>query len=209
MKTAGPVLLSLLVLLQIACQPSGDDAKPPKPKPEASAQEPARTPSPEPEGDPQSPEMSAGLRHMALTLTPDQIEVTAPAAGRGVWGSVTDFGTPQGTATLVTFLDGSTSLYYSTGGGIIGSGDSSEDVLKVSRALLAELDACTAQMEARSPQGLPAPDHVRFYAHTRDGLLSTAEIPEADLQSSEHPLFPCYAAAQHVLTEVLKASGKT
>jgi len=204
MKIVACALLSVLVSLQVACQPSADDAKPVEPKPELASKEPVQAP----EGDKQGPELMAGLRNMALTMTPDQLNVTVPATGRGVWGSVTDFGTPQGTATLVTFLDGSTSLYYSTGGGIIGSGDSSDDVLKVSQDLLAELDSCTAQMEARPPQKLPAADFVRFYAHTRDGLLSTAEIPEADLQSSEHPLFSCYAAAQHVLTQVLKTSGK-
>jgi hypothetical protein len=205
MKTVGWMLLSLLVVLQVACQPLSDDAKPQAQKPEIVSKEP---PAQAPESDKQGPEMMAGLRNMALTMTPDQLNITEPATGRGVWGSVTDFGTAQGTATLVTFLDGSTSLYYSTGGGIIGSGDTSEDVRKVSQDLLAELDPCTAQMEARPPQKLPAPDSIRFYAHTRNGLLSSAEIPEADLQSSEHPLFPCYAAAQHVLTQVLKTSGK-
>lgn len=163
MKIAGCVLVLAVVLFQAACQPSPDDAKPPAPKPEPVAQAPAKAP----EDAPQGPEMSAELRHMALTLTPDQIEVTVPATG-----------------------------------------DTSKDVRKVSRALLAELDSCTAQMEARPPQKLPAADSIRFYAHTRDGLLSTAEIPEADLQSSDHPLFPCYAAAQHVLTQVLQGSRK-
>jgi hypothetical protein len=39
-------------------------------------------------------------------------------------------------------------------------------------------------------------------------VLGTEEIPEADLQSTDHPLFPCYAAAQHVITQVRLASEK-
>jgi len=204
MKIVACALLSVLALLQVACQPAADDAKPPvEPKPEL-----ASKPAPAPKGNLQGPEMAAGLRNMALTMTPDQIEVTVPSTGRGVWGSVTDFGLTEGTATLVTFLDGSTSVYLSHGGGMIGTGDVSEDVRKASRELLTELDACAAHMEARPPQELPKPDSVRFYVHTRDGLLSTAEIPEADLQSSDHPLFPCYAATQRVITQVRLASGK-
>jgi len=199
MKTVACALLSVLVLLQVACQPSADSADGKK-VPDAGKKAP--------EGDPQGRELMAGLRNMALTMTPDQINVTVPSAGRGIWGSVTDFGSPEGTATLVTFLGGSTSLYFSSGGGIIGTGDSSEDVRKASRTLLAELENCTAQMEARSLQKLPTGDSVRFYVHTRDGLLSTAEIPASDLQSSEHPLFPCYAAAMKVFTQVRLASEK-
>lgn len=206
MKTVGCVLLfSAFVLLQAGCQKPEPVVKEPTPKPESTAK--AQEPALKPGGD-QSAEMMARLRNMALTMTPEQINVTVPSTGRGVWGSVTDFGSPQGTVTLVTFLDGSTSLYFSTGGGIIGTGDISEEVRKASRELLEKLDLCTAQMVARPPQKIPTGEAVRFYVHTRDGLVSSAEIPEAEVQSSDHPLFPCYVAAQHVFTQARLASEK-
>ena len=61
-----------------------------------------------------------GLRSMALTLKPEEIGVKTPP--REPYAVVMEMGFPRGTATLVAVAEGTVSLYYSSGGGILGAG---------------------------------------------------------------------------------------
>ena len=45
-----------------------------------------------------------------------------PDGARQVWGVVVDLALEDGAATVVSLVDGTTSLYTSTGGGLIGGG---------------------------------------------------------------------------------------
>src|SRR5690348_17043141 len=75
-----------------------------------------------------------GLRNQILTLDPAR----AGFAGQALWGCVMDTGYPSGAATLVCLSDGTTSLYTSTGGGMIGGG-AHEQVVRANAGLLATL----------------------------------------------------------------------
>src|SRR5436305_12772026 len=58
------------------------------------------------------------------------------SSGRDVWGAVMDMAFPGGVASLVSLEDGSTSLYTSTGGGVIGGG-AQPPVVEATQAFLA------------------------------------------------------------------------
>jgi hypothetical protein len=75
-----------------------------------------------------------GLRQRALTVDAKMIGIS-PGKGQ-IWGAIVDLGMDTGTATIVCFTDGTTSLYLSTGGGINGGGQH-EAVRKVTRTFLA------------------------------------------------------------------------
>ena len=59
------------------------------------------------------------------------------------WGAVMETGYPNGVASLVCLRDGTTSLYTSTGGGIIGGG-AHDPVVRANHALLATIEATWA-----------------------------------------------------------------
>jgi hypothetical protein len=63
------------------------------------------------------------LRSAALAFTPGTVAGAAASDAPHIFGVIMDMGMDLGTATLAVFSDGSVSLYYSSGGGIIGAGE--------------------------------------------------------------------------------------
>lgn len=68
-------------------------------------------------------EASRGLRERALAVAALELGLAPTAARPRVWGVVMETGHAEGGATLVVFAEGTTSLYFSNGGGIIGAGE--------------------------------------------------------------------------------------
>jgi hypothetical protein len=66
-------------------------------------------------------EVYAGLRQQALRLTPDQLG-DGSLAGVPILALLMETGYPQAVATLVAVVDGTSSLYFSNGGGFIDAG---------------------------------------------------------------------------------------
>src|ERR1035437_6926854 len=64
----------------------------------------------------------AGLREQILRLDPATAGMSQRPGGPIVWGALMEMGYPNGVATIVALADGTTSMYTSTGGGIIGGG---------------------------------------------------------------------------------------
>ena len=124
-----------------------------------------------------------------------------------LWGAVMDMSFPDATATLVSLADGTTSLYTSTGGGIIGGG-AHESVVLATREFLAVMGEHLSAFDASVPATLPAGGTVRFFALGFDGRRSI-DAPEADLQAKAHPLWPIYYAGHQVITALRIATEET
>lgn len=78
-----------------------------------------------------------GLRQQALDMKAIDIGVTLDN-NEQVYGAVVDMPTSdnKNIATLVCFFDGTVSLYYSTGGGLLGFGQTYEEVRKAGMSFL-------------------------------------------------------------------------
>jgi hypothetical protein len=100
----------------------------------------------------------------------------------------------------VAFAEGTTSLYFSTGGGVIGAGEH-DTVCAAAQAFLETADAHVEKFSATTDHALPARGRVRFYVHTFNGLL-TAEGDEEDLGYGRHPLSPVFHAGHAVISEI-------
>ena len=61
-----------------------------------------------------------GLRKQILEFTAERLEA---GANQGVLAVLMETGYPEAVATLAAVMDGSASLYFSNGGGIIGGGE--------------------------------------------------------------------------------------
>jgi hypothetical protein len=101
-------------------------------------------------------------------------------------------------ATLVTIGDGTVSLYFSNGGGIIGVGQH-EGPRKASEAFLAFAPRFIAHTKPTTVFPLPTEGHTRFYFLCFDGVR-TAEAKEEDLGNDRLALSPLFRKAHEVIT---------
>lgn len=107
-------------------------------------------------------------------------------------------GYPGAAASLVTFADGSTSLYFSAGGGVIGGGDHA-NVNQAARAFVAKAAEELEHFQPATDRPLPEEGMTRFYLRTPAGLL-TAAAKEVDLGEGRHPLSALFHAGHAVIT---------
>jgi hypothetical protein len=137
------------------------------------------------------------LREQALHGTREALGLPA---GKPAWGVLMETSFPEGTATLVCMSDGSTSLYMSRGGGIIGGGGHAG----VRRAAVAFVTEASKHLEdtvtARSFP-LPLEGRTVFYFLTDDGVRS-ADALEDDLGENRHALSPLFHRGHRVITEL-------
>jgi hypothetical protein len=122
-----------------------------------------------------------------------------------VWGILIETGYPQAVATLVALADGTTSLYFSNGGGVIGAG-AHAIVRSTLPPFFATAEQQIASLAPTVAYPLPDTGHVRFYVRTFGGTL-TADALESDLGNMRHALSPLFHAGHAVITAVRKASG--
>jgi hypothetical protein len=146
----------------------------------------------------------AALRDHALTVDAAALGLGPTAGQPQVWGLLTDIGYPEGVTTLVVFAEGTTSLYFDNGGGIIGGGEHAP-VRAASARLLATAESSRAGLAPAFAAPLPPLGRVGFTLRTSAGTLR-AEASEADLTAHRHPLAPLYVAAHVVIAALREAT---
>lgn len=144
------------------------------------------------------------LRQQVLTLTPEQLDDALPA-DEPILALLMETGYPEAVATLVAVADGSSSLYFSNGGGIIGAGEHAS-VAAASRRWPEVAHHFLPQLPAVTDPSPPEEGLTQFVGVTRDGVRSTV-APEPDLAEGRHPLSPLFHAGQGVITQVRLIEG--
>jgi hypothetical protein len=108
-------------------------------------------------------DMSAELRRRALDMPPlNGGESEEP------YGLVTEFVQGQTVVTLAAFATGDASLYFSTGGGIIG-GIGKRALAELARTTVESLAPLVAQLERSDATDPPQPGEFCFYVLTPGG----------------------------------------
>jgi hypothetical protein len=142
-------------------------------------------------------EIYEGLRGQALGLASAGVEgIPSEALLLAV---LMDWAIDDAVVTLVGVADGSTSLYFSNGGGVIGAGRHAQ-VAEATRHFLEVAVSAPDAFAQVDDVRLPEPGEVQFVLVTRAGL-ARAGATEAELRES-HPLAPLYTVAQDVVTQV-------
>ena len=140
------------------------------------------------------------LREQALRVTAEELDLFPTEQRPRVWGAIMELGYPTGIATLMTLAEGTTSLYFSGGGGVIGAGEHAS----VRDAAEAFLDAVEAHLEGfPRVDATPTPrfGRVRLYVRTFEGTLGI-EATDEDLSRGLHPLSPVFHAGHAVITAI-------
>jgi len=140
------------------------------------------------------------LRSRILSLDPVDAGLTPSLTAAHIWGVLMETSYNVGTATLVALADGTTSLYYSTGGGLLGSGEYAP-LAKASKALVTEAENHLQQMSITHQFPLPKVGQVRFIFLTYSGAFTT-DATERKLASMKHPLSRLYRLGQETLAQL-------
>jgi len=149
-------------------------------------------------------EVYVGLRGQVLGLP--AVEVAGLPDDKQLLAAVMDMGLGDAVATLVGVADGSTSMYFSTGGGVIGAGQHEHVRAATERWLEVCIGAAEQFVPVVDPQ-LPERGTIQFLLVTRVGLAHV--LAREDELGPEHPLWRVYAAAQDVITQVRLAEQAT
>jgi hypothetical protein len=130
------------------------------------------------------------LRARLLATTPETLGLVPTERLPRVWAVLADLRAGGGIVTVVTVADGTTSLYTSRGGGIIGAG-TRPAVAAASARLLEACEAGLDRIPAVSEAALPPRGRVAWTVLTRAGMrrLTAREPSPADGQELALTLF--------------------
>lgn len=143
---------------------------------------------------------TADLRAMVLRLTPEEVGLSEDTSAGPVWGLVMETGMEGGYYTLVALADGTTSLYFSNGGGILGGGEHAP-VREAGDELLTTANQFLESAAPASSTPPPAQGQTTFYFLTFDGIRSYT-APEEELGYQRDRLSPVFHAAHAVIAEL-------
>lgn len=160
----------------------------------------AAKPKPEPEQD----GLMRDLRLQALQVSATEFGLVPTPTRPDVWGVIVELGYPAATATLLVLAEGTTSLYLSSGGGVVGAGLNPR-VQAASEALLDQAQRDLARLTLARETPMPRVGEIRIYVRTFTTTLG-AGAAMRDVVGESHPLAPLHAAAQDVLTQIREST---
>lgn len=148
-------------------------------------------------------EAASAMRHAVLSR--DLLKGSVGKAPGDIRAVVFDWELGNGTATLVAFDDGTTSLYLNPGGGIIGAG-SREPVRRAAERFRLEAAKVSKSFAPVTAYPVPADGHSTFYIVTDSATLGSGPIRSSELAGDKHPLSELGKLAQHVITQIRKST---
>ncbi|MEW9572692.1 hypothetical protein ABQJ54_13110 [Rhodanobacter sp. Si-c] len=154
----------------------------------------------------QPKDVSAGLRSMVLGLSPAEIGITPNSFPHQVWGIVMETGMRDGYYTLAVLADGTASLYFSNGGGIIGSGEKLE-VRQVSQQFIGSANRFVGSSKPAASLEPPSQGNTEFFFLTFQGVQTYA-APEVELGEKRDSLAPLFHAGHAVIAAVRQSQSK-
>lgn len=113
----------------------------------------------------------AGLRQQILDLKPSP-ELKAAMQDHPVYAGIVDMDMGNSIVTLACVADGTTSLYFSTGGGQLGLGQAHEAVRTATTAFLASSEQVLDKMTPTKTFPLPTRKKHIVYLITEDTIYS-------------------------------------
>lgn len=116
------------------------------------------------------------------------------------YGLVMEMGIQISVVTLVCFADGDASVYYKTGGGMVG-GIAQESVRKVAKTFVGLAPKALPKMIRTTDFPLPGADRVRFYVLTPQGVFTT-ETTRQNLTNPKSELGALFYSGQEVVAEM-------
>ena len=147
-----------------------------------------------------------GLRNQVLGLSLSSIDFSGKNENSNL-ALVMETGYPEAISTLVAVADGSASLYFSNGGGIIGAGEH-EAVRSISTTIVMASSEFLDHMKLTTSFPFPKVGHVRFFLVKGNGVF-TSDSNEDDLGNSREQLSPLFFACHSLITAIREHTPKS
>jgi len=139
------------------------------------------------------------MREMAFSAKADQIGLENIADNK-VYGLITEMSMNPGSASVISFLTGDTSLYLSSGGGFIGAGQH-EEVRKMVTEKVDGFQKYLSKAEKINYPELPKDGMVTFNFLTKSGIYSKTE-KTTELESGKSDLSILFAEVNDIITAI-------
>jgi hypothetical protein len=150
--------------------------------------------------NPSPVEVAADLRKTALTEFPKRMAENPAFKNESALGVLMETGYEKAVATLVAWIDGSASVYFSSGGGIIGGAGHAE--VRIAAKRFAQFVGIhISEMSVCSDYPLPKVGQTTFYAISANGVF-TITAPEQELGNGAHSFSPLFHAGHYLLTRL-------
>ncbi|MBW8878617.1 MAG: hypothetical protein JF614_26975 [Acidobacteria bacterium] len=140
------------------------------------------------------------LRQQAITTDPKRLVLPGELKPDEAFGVLMEMGISTSVVTLASFADGDASIYYKTGGGMIG-GVSHETVRAASKDLVARAQKALPRMIKTTSFPLPEDGRVRFYVLTPRGVFTT-ETSRQTLGERQSELAALFSSGQEVVAQM-------
>jgi Tfp pilus assembly protein PilF len=140
------------------------------------------------------------LRYHALTIQREQVGIPAPPPDRPLWAVLMETGHPHVTETLALVIDGTSSVYMSDGGGVIG-GQGYENVRKANADFLQLANRDRHHFQATEAFPIPEVGYTVFYARTDAGLLVSGGTQQSFIEG-QHGLSELFQAGHEAITQL-------
>jgi hypothetical protein len=150
--------------------------------------------------DKEASEAFERLRQQLISATPATFGIAPSERFPTVWASVMELGMAGAIASIVCASDGTTSMYTSTGGGMIGAGQHAA-VVEANHRFLDAAERSLALLQPVDVLPLPEQESVRFNVLTFDGPRTAVGVPER-LATGGLPLSPLFLAGNDVITQL-------
>jgi len=141
-----------------------------------------------------------GLREQVIKLDKPPLLTGPDGRPFATWGVLMELGLADGTITVVSIGDGTTSLYTSSGGGVLAAGQRPGPAT-ASRNLVISVERQLDDFAPVVDVPLPKPGIVAFVALTHEGPRLVESTPR-EMNATEHPLHGLWISANAVLNEV-------
>jgi hypothetical protein len=148
----------------------------------------------------------ANLRRKALEATPEVVGMAGSLQEGEPYGALMEMGISDSVVTLVCFADGEASLYYKSGGGMVG-GSSHDRVRKAAKEFTGLAYKALPLMTPAAEHPVPADDKVRFYALTPQGTFTT-ETDRQALAEPGNPLSALFYGGQEVVSQMRQVQAQ-
>ena len=148
-----------------------------------------------------------GLRDIWFSTPPGEMGIDIEPDSNTPYAVVMDISFDDGTATIVSSIEGDGSMYTSGGGGILG-GIEHESVRTASINFVKTAGDFVDTMEMVTEYPLPGAENVKFYLITPSGIFTTEEINADLLASGDHELSSLFLAGNDVITQLREISGE-
>lgn len=151
-------------------------------------------------------EISANLRNNALNM---QFSAPTPASLSSAvpFGLVCEFRQGDAVVTIAAFHTGDVSLYFSTGGGILG-GVARPDLSALARAAIDALPPLLPHLQRSDATEPPEPGEWCFYVLTPSGRF-TARAKASDRVTRDGPIVKLVELSGALLTKIREADQAT